>query len=123
GMPEGRIHSVDARSLIPGDPVFVKRLLATCLLYRVLDHGDTSPTCCLWAAVDKDRNIFFFREYYMGGKRVSEHRANIAGMSGPEQYVCMWGDPRIFDAFRSFAVGKAGQSATKITIYDEYIDC
>lgn len=58
GNPEGRLHTVPEQSIIPGDPAFVQKLLSTCILYRTLDHGDSSPTACGWWAVDAEKNIY-----------------------------------------------------------------
>lgn len=119
GNPEGRLHTVPDESIIPGDPAFVQKLLSTCILYRTLDHGDSSPTACGWWAVDAEKNIYCFREYYIGGKRIGEHRANISALSLNEQYAATWADPSIFYEVQARGFGK-GQLHT---IYDEYRDC
>jgi len=96
GMPEGAIHSLDARSLIDGDPQLVDYLRSTCTLHRTLDHGDTAPTCCLWFAVDRAGNAFCVREYYLPNALVSTHRANITALSEGERYSSNYADPSIF---------------------------
>lgn len=51
-------------------------------LYRGLDHGFVNPTACIWAAVDKNNNVFFFREYYRTGLLIDENVKNIIEASG-----------------------------------------
>lgn len=116
GIPEGIIHDVDQRSIIPGSPEIVERLRRTCSLHRTLDHGDASPTSCLWWAVDRSGNCFCFREYYMPNAVISEHRQNITAMSEGERYVFSLADPSIFGTVRQ----RGGQ---KWFVSDEYSDC
>ena len=33
-------------------------------VWRSLDHGVRHPTCCAWAAVHRNRDRYFFRQYY-----------------------------------------------------------
>ncbi len=96
GMPEGAIHVVDAASVIEGSPALLAFFQAHCLLFRSLDHGDSAPTCCLWWAVDKNGNVFCFREYYVPNALVSTHRANISGLSEGERYESNLADPSMF---------------------------
>lgn len=96
GMPEGAIHSVDKRSLIPGSQDILEWIRQTCLLYRTLDHGDSSPTCCEWWGVDRDGNVFFYREYYKPNEIISKHRSTIAELSEHERYEQDLADPSIF---------------------------
>lgn len=108
GIVEGTIHEINDLSLLQTDPKWSDRgvyvdpqdflawLRTNCRLFRVLDHGDSSATCCLWAAVDRDGNIFIYREYYMPGKLISEHRRAIAALSQGERYEANLADPSIF---------------------------
>ena len=107
GIPEGQIHTVDNKSILrcehdnnPGVPVAFDDLLSYfhqfCSLYRVMDHGDASPTCCLWFAVDREGNIFCYREYYEPNLLVSQHRAAITFLSEGESYKADLADPAIF---------------------------
>jgi hypothetical protein len=96
GSPEARIHPVDNLSLIEWTPDLIPWLIRTCSLHRSMDHGDSAPTCCLWWAVDRNENCICFREYYEGGKRISEHRQNITEMGGYEEYDFNLADPSIF---------------------------
>lgn len=103
GISEGQIHTVSPLSLIPGDEDFVKDLLTRCDLHRTMDHGDYSPTCCLWWAVDRrSGNVFCYREYYLGNRLVSEHRSTITELSNMyapqigERYKHSLADPSMF---------------------------
>lgn len=58
GMPEGAIHAVDKLSIIDGSDELLDWVVRTCILFRVMDHGDSSPTVCAWWGVDKDGNLF-----------------------------------------------------------------
>jgi hypothetical protein len=64
-------------------------------LFRVLDHGDASPTCCLWfAAID---GVYIcYREYYVPNNVISYHRRSINELSGNESYSGNYADPQIF---------------------------
>lgn len=116
GIPEGKIHHVSNLSIIPGDAGFIELLLRTCSLHRVLDHGDTAPTACTWFAVDKDGNIFAFREYYVPNKLISHHRAEITSLSAGERYETNLADPNIFIKFSQRQGGR-------FSVADEYSDC
>lgn len=39
---------------------------------RGYDYGYAAPFCCLWAAIDPDRNIYIYREAYHKGMTASE---------------------------------------------------
>ena len=96
GIPEGQIHKLDDLSVLEGDPEIVEYIRRNCTLHRALDHGDAAPTCCLWFAVDREGNVFYFREYYMPNKLVSEHRQAITELSRDERYTLNVADPSIF---------------------------
>lgn len=96
GMPEGAIHAIDVLSIVEGSEAILAWLRATCLLYRTLDHGDSSPTCCLWWAVTGGGDVIAYREYYQPNALVSTHRGNIAGLSEGERYELNLADPSIF---------------------------
>ena len=115
GIPEGQIHTIHEASIIPGSNELVEFLKKTCTLHRFLDHGDSAPTCCLWAAIDQSGNMFFYREYYMPDKLVSYHRREIAALSGDEKYRLQQGDPSIFYKTQQKYGGKWSTS-------DEYSD-
>lgn len=96
GVPEGAIHVIPPESLIEGSPELLAYLRANCTLHRFMDHGESSPTCCLWMAVDKNANVFFYREYYLPNALISTHRQNITALSEGERYAFDQADPSIF---------------------------
>lgn len=96
GLPEGAIHVIPPESLVEGSPELLAYLRASCTLHRFMDHGESSPTCCLWAAVDKNGNIFAYREYYLPNALISTHRQNITELSVGEHYGSNQADPSIF---------------------------
>jgi hypothetical protein len=93
----GAIHVVDSASILEVDEEWVRKniLSKAVALYRVLDHGASSPTCCLWVARIKDIDIVY-REYYMPETIISAHRSNIATLSESEKYIGDYADPQIF---------------------------
>lgn len=116
GIPEGQIHSIDDSSIIEGNDEILHYIRQSCTLHRVLDHGDASPTCCLWFAVDREGNVIFYREYYEPNKLVSEHRRNIAELSEYESYEFQLADPSIFFLTQQKHGGRWSTA-------DEYKDC
>lgn len=96
GLPEGAIHTVHQESLVEGSYELLHYLRQTCTLHRILDHGDSAPTCCLWAAVDRNGNVFVYREYYLPNALISTHRENITALSEYETYAFNLADPSIF---------------------------
>jgi hypothetical protein len=82
--------------LIPGTADLISFLKRTCRLHRGMDHGDASPTACLWTAVNREGDIFVFREYYQPDKLISYHRSAISSLSVGEQYGVQVADPSIF---------------------------
>lgn len=127
GLPEGSIHVVHPESVIEGSPELLDYLRNACTLHRFMDHGDTSPTCCLWMAVDRDANVFWYREYYLPNALISTHRENITALSDGERYELNQADPSIF--FRLQRLG-SGQKPTESntehggrwSVADEYGD-
>ena len=65
-------------------------------LFRVFDHGDASPTCCLWVAAYNGVYIFY-REYYVPNQVISYHRKSIFELSEGESYSGNYSDPSIFN--------------------------
>jgi hypothetical protein len=45
--------------------------------FRVIDHGYTNPTCCIWAALDFDGRILVYDEHYQAGLTIAENAAII----------------------------------------------
>lgn len=122
GFPEGAIHDINKASRIEfDDPTDAERFLDwirnNCGLYRFLDHGDSAPTVCGWAAQDKNGNIFFYREYYQPNKLISYHREAIGALSDGEIYIGNYADPAIFNqTMQKTVAGKMVRSS----VADEY---
>lgn len=95
--------------------------------YRVMDHGEVSPTCCLWFAYLSPSVLFknygvqskgihlCYREYYVPDRLVSYHRQAITNLSGDEKYYGNYADP---DIFRKHSQKYGG----RWTVADEYLD-
>lgn len=126
GYPHGIIHDVPELSLLTTDPLdkrgmyvhhedFLEMLHGCCSLHRSFDHGDSSPACCLWEAVDSEGNVFFYREYYRDNLLISDHRVNIGRLAGQEKYASQLADPSIFHEVQ----GRHGQ---KWCVAKEYSD-
>jgi hypothetical protein len=115
GIAEGAIHVIDQTSIIEGSPAILEYLQHHCLLFRTLDHGDSSPTCCLWWAVDRNGNVICYREYYQPNALVSTHRQNIYELSINERYEQDLADPSIFHAMPQRQGGRW-------SVADEYAD-
>lgn len=95
--------------------------------YRVMDHGETAPTTCLWFAylsstvlksnygIESKGIHICYREYYMPDRLISSHREAIAALSGNEKYYANYADPAIFK--------KTSQKyGGHWTVADEYMD-
>jgi phage terminase large subunit len=95
GISDATIHILPPQSKIRASRGWIENFLQKSALYRVLDHGETAPTCCLWWAAYKDIYVCY-REYYQPGKVISYHRKQIHSLSSNENYVCDWADPAIF---------------------------
>lgn len=95
GISSAQIHRVHASSLIEYSDEILNKILRQGNLFRILDHGDASPACCLWVAV---LGLYYivYREYYTPGKLISYHRQAIHDLSGKEQYAANYADPSIF---------------------------
>lgn len=96
GRSSAAIHFLDIKTGVL-DPTeeLLARIKKKGNLFRVMDHGDSAPTCCLWfAAID---GVFIcYREYYVPGQVISRHRINITDFSEGEEYSSNWADPQIF---------------------------
>lgn len=95
GISSAQIHRVWHESYLDYSPELMDNIRRRGNLYRILDHGDASPTCCLWVAV-LDGVYIFYREYYAPNKVISEHRKAINELSGGEYYNANYADPSIF---------------------------
>lgn len=106
GSPEGAIHFVHKLSEVEGSPELLAYFREHCTLFRTMDYGDSAPTAVGWWAVDRNGNVFLFREYYLGNKTISVHRANIAALSAYEDYDLELADPSIFHKMPSKQGGR-----------------
>lgn len=95
GISNAQIHRLLPESSLDYDEEFVKKLQAKGNLFRSLDHGDSSPTCCLWFAVYGGVYICY-REYYVPNDVISSHRQAIFDLSYNERYSANYADPQIF---------------------------
>lgn len=95
GVSNVQIHRLDNTSLLSYSPDLLEKIVKKGNLFRVLDHGEAAPTCCLWwAALD---GVFIcYREYYVPGQPISYHRKAISDLSGDEVYSANYADPQIF---------------------------
>jgi hypothetical protein len=126
GISGGSIHNVRDESLlcigepplgfkgVQADESFLNTILTKGNLYRVLDHGDYSPTCCLWFASYQNVHICY-REYYKPNALISQHRSEISSLSGKESYIKNLCDP----AMAKKVMQKYGGNWSQM---DEYAD-
>jgi len=126
---KGHIWTMHNDSLLKPDPELLSRIRNRMRLGRVLDHGDSAYTCCLWYGVDEMGDIFFFQEYYQqspdkDGKEhgVAEHRRSITAMSlGMERSISInLADPQIFK--RTRGVDAYTRKNERWSVADEYAD-
>lgn len=116
GIAGGAIHYVSNQSIIAWDMKEtrnnIRKLLEVIkkdgIKYRVMDHGESAPTCCLWFAWlpptvlyqnygIKSKGIHVcYREYYQPGKIIKFHREMIHQLSIDEKYYGNYADPQIF---------------------------
>ncbi len=98
----------------------IKKIRTKAGLYRILDHGDSAPTCCAFSAALNGIHIIF-GEYYVPNEIISAHRQNIHDISielcGVEnlENFSDFADPSIFKK----ATQKGGE---KWTVAQEYAD-
>jgi hypothetical protein len=91
----GSIHTVPLSAILEPTKKLLERIRERGNLFRVLDHGDSAPTCCLWFAA-LDGVYICYREYYVPGKVISYHRKSIVELSEREEYSGNYADPSIF---------------------------
>lgn len=95
GVSKAQIHYLLPESILEPAPELLQRIKTKGNLFRSLDHGESSPTCCLWFAA-LDGVFICYREYYSPGKVISYHRQAIADLSEDEEYSNSYADPQIF---------------------------
>lgn len=114
GISNAQIHRLNPKSLLEYSPELIDKIRRKGNLFRILDHGDASPTACLWMAV-LDGNFIFYKEYYVPAQPISFHRQGISDLSQGEAYSGNYADPQIFK--------KTGQKDGSFwTTADEYLD-
>ena len=125
GANEGRIFDISPQSVLDPDPTLLSKIKYGMRLFRVMDHGDASPTAVMWYATDSDENVFFFREYMKAGLLISEHRQNVYEMSradggggDPPNYYGNYADPTIFAKSR----GRSVNSPPQWSVRDEWLE-
>lgn len=114
GYSDAQIHRIPEESIIEVGNEFLDNFKAKALLYRTYDHGESSPSVCLWGATFKGIHIIY-REYYKPKTLISEHRRNIADLSGDERYNGSFADPEIFKK-------KSQKQGSRWCTADEYMD-
>jgi hypothetical protein len=123
---KGHLFRLSEDSILEYDPDLIRHIQSSMHLGRVLDHGDTAPTCCLWWAVDDDHNIFFWQEYYQAGATeerdyiVSDHRAAIDALSAGLSFRTNIADPSIFNRTRGITGYNSREK--RWSVADEYKD-
>jgi hypothetical protein len=95
GISSASIHYLPSQGILEPTERLLERIRERGNLFRVLDHGDSSPTCCLWFAA-LDGVYVCYREYYVPGKVISYHRQAIDDLSRGETYSGNYADPQIF---------------------------
>lgn len=107
-VPESSILSFDKRETRGALNKLLEVIKRDGIKYRVMDHGESAPTCVLWFAYlsptvlhsaygIKSKGIHIcYREYYIPGKIIKFHREAIHALSGDEKYYANFADPAIF---------------------------
>lgn len=95
GASSSAIHKVSSTCYLEYDSILIDKIKNRGKLVRVMDHGDSAPTCCLWwAAID---GVYIcYREYYMPSRPISYHRQAIHDLTGDEYISADYADPAIF---------------------------
>lgn len=102
GTSRAQIHIVNKLSIISVKEFGAEKILALietikkkAAIYRVLDHGETGVTCCLWFAALSNIHICF-QEYYISSTLISNNRQNISDLSVEFPSYFDLADPDIF---------------------------
>ena len=96
GLSSAQIHVIPKECYLDYTPALLEKIRSRGNLCRVLDHGDSAPTCCLWFAALEGVYVCY-REYYAPGKLISYHRRAIHDLSVGEEYGADYADPSIFN--------------------------
>lgn len=108
-MFDESVHLISRRDLD------IDKLNTRGIRIRVLDHGGTNPTACLWAWIDPDDNWIIYREYYKANDVIPNHAREIKQRSQRESYYNSIADPSIWAKTRE----KDGE---RYSIQEEYSD-
>lgn len=114
GISDATIHVILPDSIISPSADWLQNFKNKAKLYRVMDHGESSPTVCLWFAVHNNMHVCY-REYYQPDRLISYHRKMIEEMSGDEIYTGNYADPSIFHK-------NSQKNGGKWSVADEYLD-
>ncbi len=95
GRSSASIHYLPASGILEPTDELLELIKAKGNLSRVMDHGDSAPTCCLWFAALNGVYICY-REYYVPNQVISVHRQSISDLSEGETYSSNYADPQIF---------------------------
>lgn len=114
GSSGSAIHYLRKDSILEPNEELLELIKTKGNLFRILDHGDSAPTCVLWCAALNGVYIFY-REYYVPSKVISYHRRAIHDLSKGEEYSANYADPQIFKK-------QAQKSGGFWSVADEYRD-
>lgn len=114
GITGGTIHTILPVSIIDPSQEWLDNFKKKSVLYRTYDHGESSPSCCLWWATHNQLHVCY-REYYAGDLLISAHRQNISDLSAGEVYSGNYADP---DIFKKHSQRLGGRFA----VSDDYLD-
>lgn len=95
GASQAQIHFVRKESKILIDDALLEKIINEGSISICLDHGDTSPTVCMWCAAWRGVHIYF-KEYYVPNRVISYHRKEIAELCKGMYITARWADPQIF---------------------------
>ena len=96
GNPEGAIFNLTPASVLEAEPSLIAQLKSASKKFRILDHGDSGVTCCLWAASDEHGNIVIYRELYIEDSTIRNSRELIRKLS-KEDTDKQGNHPRFYD--------------------------
>lgn len=86
--------------------------------FRSIDpSGRSGTTSCHWYAVDRDGNVYVYREHYGTGKDMDEHAKEIAKESLDQNGIQ---EPYKYTVIDGAAFAKAGYSETGVEIYQRH---
>jgi hypothetical protein len=102
-----KVELIDSFEIPPAWPVFTG-----------LDYGEASPTACIWAAVDYDKNLILFNEYHEVADSASEHAEEVVARQ--KSYPFCQSRPRRNIADPNFFVRRRISQAKVNTAADQF---